>query len=153
MGVFLATIDASIVNIALPTLVSELKTTITIVEWVVLAYLLTLSVLMLSVGRLADIVGKKPLYVMGFIVFTIGSLLCGLSQNVYGLIGFRVLQAIGAAFIMVLGTAIITEAFPSTERGMAMGVVGTIVSIGVIAGPTIGGLILHAFKVELDIFC
>ncbi|MEN6524088.1 MAG: MFS transporter, partial [Anaerolineaceae bacterium] len=118
MGIFLATVDSSIVNIALPVLVKELDTTFTVIEWVVLIYLLTISILLLSVGRIADMVGKKPIYLAGFLVFTVGSFLCGLSNNVYALIGFRSLQAIGASFLMVLGTAIITETFPSTERGM-----------------------------------
>ncbi len=143
MGVFLSTVDSSIVNIALPVLVKELDTTFTVIEWVVLIYLLTISILMLSVGRIADMVGKKPIYLAGFLVFTMGSFFCGLSNNVYALIGFRSLQAIGASFLMVLGTAIITETFPSTERGMALGINGTIVSIGIITGPTIGGLILN----------
>jgi len=94
---------------------------------------------MLSVGRIADIVGKKVLYLAGFIIFLLGSLLCGLSAQVYSLIGFRIIQSIGASFMMVLGTAIVTEAFPSSERGMAMGIIGTVVSVGVITGPTMGG--------------
>ncbi len=145
MGIFLSTIDSSIVNVALPTLVIELNTTFSIIEWVVLVYLVTLSVLMLSVGRIADMVGKKPIYLSGFIVFLLGSLFCGLASNVYTLIGFRIFQALGAAFIMVLGIAIVIEVFPSKERGMAMGITGTIVSVGVIAGPTIGGIIIHSF--------
>ena len=83
MGIFLATIDGSIVNIALPTLVRELHTDFAIVQWVVLAYLMTVTTLTLSVGRLADMVGKKALYTSGFVVFTIGSLLCGLAPTVY----------------------------------------------------------------------
>lgn len=144
MGVFLATIDGSIVNIALPTLVDELKTTFPVIQWVVLAYLLTVTTLMLGVGRLADMIGKKKLYTSGFIIFTISSVLCGLSPAVSWLIAFRVLQAMGAAMIMALGTAIITEAFPPNERGMALGISGSIVSIGIIIGPTVGGLILSA---------
>lgn len=146
MGVFLATIDSSIVNVALPTLVNDLATTFSVIEWIVLVYLLTISVLMLSVGRIADIVGKKKLYLAGFIVFLTGSLLSGLASHVYALIGFRVIQAVGAAFMMVLGTAIVTEAFPPSERGMAMGIIGTVVSAGVITGPTLGGIILHYLK-------
>lgn len=145
MGIFLSTIDSSIVNVALPTLVIELDTTFSIIEWVVLIYLVTLSILMLSVGRIADMVGKKSIYLIGFIVFLLGSLFCGLSSSVYTLIGFRIFQAIGAAFVMVLGIAIVIEAFPSQERGMAMGITGTIVSAGVITGPTIGGIIIHSF--------
>lgn len=142
MGVFLATIDGSIVNIALPSLVIELNEPLAVVQWVVLAYLLVVTTLMLSVGRLADMIGRKRLYLAGISIFTVGSLLCGLSPNVYWLIGFRVLQGLGAAMTQALGTAIVTDAFPSQERGKALGIIGGIVSIGVIAGPTLGGFIL-----------
>ncbi|MBW6473326.1 MAG: MFS transporter, partial [Anaerolineaceae bacterium] len=125
MGVFLATIDGSIVNIGLNTLVNDLQQPLNLVEWVVLAYMLTISTLLLSVGRLSDMVGKKKLYLAGIILFTLGSGLCGLASSVYWLIGFRVLQAIGAVLMMAIGTAIVTEAFPSAERGKALGVMGT----------------------------
>jgi EmrB/QacA subfamily drug resistance transporter len=146
MGIFLATIDGSIVNIALPTLVRELRTDFAIVQWVVLAYLITVTTLMLSVGRLADMVGKKTLYTSGFVVFTIGSLLCGLSPTVGWLIGFRVLQAIGAAMTMALSAAIVTEAFPPSQRGKAMGISGAVVSIGIVLGPALGGLVIAALS-------
>jgi len=142
MGIFLATIDGSIVNIALPTLVQELDAHLATVEWVVLAYLLALGTLMLSMGRLGDMIGKKPIYVAGFVIFTLGSVLCGLAPNVYWLIGFRVVQAVGGAMIMALGMAIVTEAFPPSERGRALGLTGSMVSIGIVLGPTLGGLIL-----------
>ena len=146
MGTLLATIDGSIVNVALPTLVRELDTDFATVQWVVLGYLLTLAVLMLSVGRFADMVGKKRIYTIGLILFTFGSLLCGLAPSVYFLIAFRVLQALGATMMMALGVAIVTEAFPPQERGKALGVSGTMVSIGIAVGPTLGGLILDAFS-------
>jgi EmrB/QacA subfamily drug resistance transporter len=146
MGLFLGTIDGSIVNIALPTLSKELNTDFSIVQWVVLAYLLVIVTLMLSIGRLADMIGKKPLYLSGLAIFTLGSVLCGLSNSVYMLIGFRVLQAIGAVMVMALGTAIVTEAFPAEQRGMALGLTGLMVSIGSIAGPTLGGIILGVFS-------
>ncbi|MEX1020988.1 MAG: MFS transporter [Litorilinea sp.] len=142
MGIFLATIDGSIVNIALPTLVRELNTNFATVQWVVLSYLLTVTTLMLGIGRLADMRGKKTIYVAGFVVFTIGSVLCALAPTVYWLIGFRVIKAVGAAMIMALGAAIVTEAFPAKERGRALGMIGTSVSIGVVIGPTLGGVIL-----------
>lgn len=145
-GVFLSTIDGSIVNIALNTLEIELNKPLAVVEWVVLGYMLTIATLILSVGRLADMVGKKKLYVAGLAIFTIGSGLCGLAPTVYWLIGFRVFQAVGAAMIMALGTAIVTEAFPDRERGKAMGIIGLLVSIGVIAGPTLGGIILQSLS-------
>ncbi len=146
MGVFLATIDGSIVNVALPTLVRAFDTDFPTVQWVVLAYLLTVTTLMISVGRLADMIGKKSIYTTGFVIFTLGSGLCGLSPSVYWLVGFRVVQAIGAAMVMALGTAIVTEAFPPHERGKALGIVGGIVSLGIMIGPTLGGLIIQSIS-------
>jgi EmrB/QacA subfamily drug resistance transporter len=86
--------------------------------------------------------GKKPIYTAGFIIFTGGSVLCGLSPTISWLIGARVLQATGAAMILALGMAIVTEAFPPAERGKALGISGAIVSIGIVVGPTLGGLLL-----------
>jgi EmrB/QacA subfamily drug resistance transporter len=97
-------------------------------------------------GRLGDIVGKKPVYASGFVLFTIASMLCGLAPDVYWLIGFRVLQAVGASMTQALGIAIITEAFPSEERGKALGISGTLVSIGVVLGPTLGGVLIDALS-------
>ena len=145
-GLFLGTIDGSIVNIALPTLERELHTQFAIVQWVVLSYLLTVATLMLAVGRLADILGKKPLYLTGFVIFTLGSGLCGLANSVALLIAFRIFQAVGASMITALGAAIITEAFPPEERGKALGISGTMVSIGLISGPTLGGVLLGALS-------
>lgn len=141
-GVFLATVDGSIINVSLPTLVRSLDTEFSVVQWVVLAYLLTVTCTMAGIGRLADMVGKKKIYMLGFVVFTFGSVLCGLSTSVHWLIAFRVIQAIGAAMTMALGAAIITEAFPPEERGRAMGIIGAIVSIGIVMGPALGGIIL-----------
>jgi EmrB/QacA subfamily drug resistance transporter len=146
VGVFLATVDGSIVNVSLPTLVRSLKTDFSIVQWVVLVYLLTVSTSMLGIGRIADIVGRKSIYMSGFIIFTSGSALCGLAGSIYWLIAFRVLQAIGAAMIMALGAAIVTEAFPPQERGKAMGLIGAIVSVGIVVGPALGGLIISALS-------
>lgn len=143
MGIFLATIDGSIVNVSLPTLVESLDTDFATIQWVVLAYLLTITTLQMIVGRLADIYGKKRLYTGGFVVFTLGSLLCGLAPTVGWLIGFRVLQGVGAALILALGLAILTEAFPPGERGRALGIGGSIVSVGIVTGPTLGGFILE----------
>nr|NJM02996.1 MFS transporter [Desulfobacula sp.] len=114
-GVFLATLDGSIINVSLPTLVRDLNTDFAVVQWVVLAYLLTITSTMAGIGRLADMVGRKTIYMAGFIIFTLGSALCGFSPTVHWLIGFRVLQAVGAAMTMALGAAIVTEAFPPAE--------------------------------------
>ena len=145
-GVFLATVDGSIINVSLPTLVRSLDTEFAVVQWVVLGYLLTITTSMLSIGRVADIVGKKSIYMLGFIVFTVGSALCGLALSVYWLITFRVVQAVGAAMVMALGAAILTEAFPPEERGKAMGLIGAIVSVGIVVGPALGGVIIGALS-------
>jgi EmrB/QacA subfamily drug resistance transporter len=146
VGVFLATVDGSIINVSLPTLVRSLNTEFAVVQWVVLGYLLTITTSMLGIGRIADIVGKKAIYMLGFVVFTVGSALCGLAASVYWLIVFRVLQAVGAAMIMALGAAILIEAFPPNERGKALGVIGAIVSVGIVIGPALGGVIIGALS-------
>lgn len=143
MGLFLATIDGSIVNVSLPTMIASLQTDFATIQWVVLSYLLTITAVQTIVGRLADMYGKKRLYTLGFVVFTLGSLLSGLSPTVGWLIGFRVLQGVGAALILALGLAILTEAFPAEERGRALGIGGSIVSVGIVIGPTLGGIILE----------
>jgi EmrB/QacA subfamily drug resistance transporter len=120
-----------------------LKTQFATVQWVVLAYLLTLATVTLSMGRLGDMLGKKPVYTAGFIIFTLGSAMCGLSSTIQALIGFRVLQGLGASMLTALGTAIVTETFPPEERGLALGVSGALVSIGIVIGPALGGLILE----------
>ena len=145
LGVLMATLDMSIINLALPTLVRELETTFPTVQWVILSYVLVITSMMLSVGRLGDIVGKKKLYMVGVVVFTVGSLFCGFSPTIGLLIGFRGLQGSGAVMMQALGTAIIVEVFPSTERGRAMGVIGGIVSVGLALGPAIGGVLIGLF--------
>ena len=144
MGVFLATIDGSIVNIALPTLQEEFGAPFSSVQWVVLAYLLVLGTLSLLFGRLGDMIGKKRIYTTGFVAFTAASAAAASAQSVGMLIGWRIVQAVGAAMILSLGLAILTAAFPATERGKALGLIGTTVSVGIVIGPTMGGLILSA---------
>jgi EmrB/QacA subfamily drug resistance transporter len=146
VGVLLATIDGSIVNIALPTIRADFATSLPVVQWVSVAYLLTLASLTLGVGRWGDIVGKKRIYLAGFVLFTLASVLCGAAPSIGFLIGFRVIQALGAVMILALGAAILTEAFPPQERGKALGLIGTFVSVGVVTGPVVGGLILSTFE-------
>jgi EmrB/QacA subfamily drug resistance transporter len=146
ISILLSAIDTSIVNVALPTLVEDFRAAFPTVQWVVLAYLLALSTLMLGFGRLGDMVGKKQIFTGGFLVFVVGSFLCGLAPSVYWLIAFRVLQAVGAAMLLALGAAILTEAFPPAERGRALGIVGSIISVGIVLGPTLGGLIIGALS-------
>lgn len=143
IGIFMATLDGSIVNVALPTLTDYFKTDITTIEWVVMAYLLTITSLLLSLGRISDMVGRKIIFAGGLALFTIGSGLCAISTTEGQLILFRVIQGIGAALLMATGVAIVTHAFPPRERGKAMGLIGTVVSIGSMAGPVMGGLLIQ----------
>ncbi|MEM8603257.1 MAG: DHA2 family efflux MFS transporter permease subunit [Cyanobacteria bacterium P01_H01_bin.121] len=143
LGVLMFTIDSSIVNVALPTFVSVFQTNFATVQWVVLSYLLVVNALTLAAARWGDLVGKKSLYIGGIILFTISSLLCGLAPSIGWLIAFRALQGAGGVMISALGAAITTEIFPRAELGIAVGMIGTMVSTGVAMGPTLGGLILH----------
>jgi EmrB/QacA subfamily drug resistance transporter len=142
LGVLMSTLDSSIVTIALPTLVEEFHTTFPIIQWVVLSYLVVITAAMLGIARLGDMVGKKQVYMTGLGIFSVGSLLSGLSPSVGWLIGFRTLQATGAVMMTSLSLAIITEIFPPEERGRALGVIGAIVSIGFALGPSVGGVLV-----------
>jgi EmrB/QacA subfamily drug resistance transporter len=145
LGVLMATIDFSIVNVSLPTLVAELETDFATIQWVVLAYVLIITSLMLGAARLGDMYGEKRLYTAGMLVFVGGSLLCGLAPGAGWLIGFRALQGLGAAFMQALGVAIITQIFPPTQRGRALGVLSAVVSVGLSLGPALGGVLIGFF--------
>ncbi len=142
LGAFMSTLDVGIINVALPTLVQSLQTNFPTAQWTVLSYSLISSSFVLGATRLGDIASKKPLYLGGLILFTVSSLLCGLAPGINWLIAFRVLQGLGAVCISGLGLAIITEVFPNSERGRAVGMIGGVVSMGIALGPSIGGLLL-----------
>ena len=142
MGVLMFALDVYIVNIALPIIVKSLHTNFATIQWVILSYLLILTVMVLGAGRLGDMWNKKWLYISGLIVFSISSLLCGLAPTVGFLIAFRVFQGLGAVFMSALGPAIITEVFPKEERGRALGIIGGVFLLGIALGPTVGGLLI-----------
>jgi EmrB/QacA subfamily drug resistance transporter len=140
---FLGSVDGSIVNVALPTLMQDFGADFPTVQWVVLAYLLGLTVLMVSMGRLADLIGKKRVFSVGILLFLLGSMLCGLAPTIYWLIVFRFLQSFGAAMMLALGTAILTEVWPSYKRGQAIGMAAGFISLGIVVGPAVGGVMLQ----------
>ncbi|MFZ1769326.1 MAG: MFS transporter, partial [Caldilinea sp.] len=146
LALFLGSVDGSIVNVAVAPLMQSLHADFPTVQWVILSYLLTLTLLLVGMGRLADMMGKKRIFVTGIVTFLVGSMLCGLAPNVYWLIGFRVLQAVGAAMLIALGTAILTEAWPSQQRGQVLGLAAGFISLGIVLGPVAGGLILGALS-------
>lgn len=143
MGTFMGTLNSSIANISLPTISNYFQVKLSLVAWVMMAYLLTTSSLLITFGRLSDIVGRKLIYASGFLVFTCGTILCSVSGGVYQLIFFRVIQATGGAMMVANGAALITSAFPDEERGKALGIIGGIVALGLTCGPPLGGIILE----------
>lgn len=151
-SILLATIDGSIVNVALPTMRADFGTSFNVIQWVALAYLLTMATLTLGVGRLGDVLGKKRIFLLGFAVFTAASVLCGLAPSIELLIVFRVIQAVGGTMMLALGASILVDAFPPRERGKALGWMGTAVSVGVITGPVVGGLLISAFNWQAIFF-
>jgi EmrB/QacA subfamily drug resistance transporter len=146
VAVFMSTLDSSIVNVALPAIMKSFRTSLAIVEWVIVIYLVTVSSLLLVFGRLSDIKGRRYVYCTGFIIFTLGSLFCGLSTKISWLIFARAFQGVGAAMLMACSPAIVFDIFPAEERGRALGLVGTVVAMGLTAGPVLGGLIVKYFS-------
>ncbi|HEX3016068.1 MAG TPA: MFS transporter [Desulfobacteria bacterium] len=142
VGTFMSTLDASIVNVALPTIAAKMQTSLATLQWVITAYLLAISSLLPVFGRIADLIGRKRVYSMGFVVFTLGSVLCAFSQNIWFLVGMRVLQAFGASMLMSNSSAIVTSTFDPKERGRALGMIGSVVALGSLAGPALGGILI-----------
>lgn len=145
---FMSTLDGSIVNIALPVISKEMKLSVAQAEWVVTAYLMMICAAILFFGKLGDIVGKIKVFKWGMVIFTVGSLLCGFSFSLPLLVGSRLLQALGASMTMANSQGIVTDIFPAGERGKALGLIGTFVSLGSIAGPSLGGVIVSALGWE-----
>jgi EmrB/QacA subfamily drug resistance transporter len=141
LGSLMATLDGSIVNIALPAIQTDFRIDLTTIEWVVVAYLLVVGSLLLPCGRLGEVLTFKRVYLVGFTIFTLASVCCGASPNVAWLVGFRVVQGVGAAMIMAMGPAIVARTFPASERGRALGLNGVSVSIGLSLGPALGGVL------------
>ncbi|MCI4330998.1 MAG: MFS transporter [Thermoplasmata archaeon] len=142
VATLMAAIDTNIVLISLPTIGRELPGTSTpLLLWILLGYSLVTAIVLLNFGRLSDLFGRVRLYVLGFAVFTLGSLLCGFSQNGSELVVFRLLQALGAGFLFSNSAAIITDAFPPNERGRALGINQVSIVAGAVAGLIIGGII------------
>ncbi|EOL45845.1 MFS transporter [Enterococcus caccae] len=146
MFTFMSTLDASIVNIALPTISKDMNVPMNQSEWIVSIYLMIVCACLLLFGKIGDSFGKIKVYRIGTIIFTVGSLLCGFNQSLGFLLFARIIQGIGSSMTMATNSGIITEVFPFKERGRALGSIGAFVSLGSIAGPGIGGLILSQFS-------
>ncbi len=145
IGTFMSALDSSVVNMALPTISSYFQTTLATIEWTVMSYLLVISSLLLAYGRLGDMYGHKHIYLLGFIIFTIGSILCGFAPTVILLIIFRSVQAVGAGMLMAVGPAIVTDTAPPDQRGKALSITAIAVAVALTTGPVLGGLLTSAF--------
>lgn len=152
LSTFMSTLDSSIVNIALPVMSRELKTSINRIQWVVTSYLLAISLLLLIWGKLSDLYGKKKIFSFGFLLFAIGSAMCGFSHTLHMLVFSRIIQAVGASATMSLSQGIVTATFSDQERGRALGFVGTMVALGNLSGPSIGGILMHFFNWQTIFF-
>lgn len=145
IGIFMSTLDGSILNIANPSIAGDFSVPLTAVQWVVTAYMLMITATLLMFGRLGDRFGVEKVYSYGFWVFTLGSLLCSLAPALSWLITFRILQAIGASMMMATGVGIVSNTFSDSERGKALGITGSVVGIGNMAGPSLGGILVDYF--------
>ncbi len=138
-ALFMIILDGNVVNLAIPKIISSFGASLSQIEWVNNAYLLTFAILLITFGRLGDMYGRKKFFSYGIIAFVVGSMLCGLTQNTGQLIAARILQGLGGAAMMPATLSIISATFDKKERGMAMGVWGAMAGLGIIAGPILGG--------------
>src|SRR5512140_3849392 len=142
IGALMAAMDSTIVILGLPDMMVKLHADVVEMIWVIMAYILVSTVFLLTFWRIADMLGRVRMYNPGFVIFTVGSALCGFSGNAPHLIAARMVQGAGAAMMVVNSVAIITEVFPPNERGKALGINAITFSFGGVAGPILGGLIL-----------
>jgi EmrB/QacA subfamily drug resistance transporter len=141
LALFMIMLDATVVNISVPSLIRDLHATLAESEWVLNAYTLTFAALLITFGRLGDMFGRRLLFVVGMVVFGTGSLLCGLAPTPLLLIGFRVLQATGSAFMMPATLSLTSVNFPPEEQGRALGVWGAVSGVALGVGPVLGGFL------------
>ncbi|RKD61837.1 EmrB/QacA subfamily drug resistance transporter [Rhizobium sp. WW_1] len=148
LSMLMPSLDTSIANVGLPTLAQAFGASFQQVQWIVLAYLLSITTLIVSVGRLGDIFGRRRLLLTGIALFTLASLFCGLAPTLPLLIAARALQGLGAAMMMALTVAMVGEAVPKERTGSAMGLLGTMSAIGTTLGPSLGGILIASLGWE-----
>ena len=142
IGLFASVVDHGSVIVALPSVAEDLSIELPSVQWVVIGFALTISALLLPMGRLADMIGQKRVYILGSIILMAGAAWAGFSPNLASLLLARIFQGIGAAMTQGTGMAIMTSVFPAQERGRAIGLLMTTVGVGAVAGPAIGGTVV-----------
>ena len=142
LGFFMTLLDLTIVNIAIPNMISALGASLDEILWIVNAYVLVLAVLLITAGRLGDLRGQRTLFAVGVAVFTVASFACGVAPNATLLIIFRAIQGLGAALLMPQTMSLIIATFPAERRGTALGIWGAVAGLATVAGPTLGGLLV-----------
>ncbi len=141
LGALLSVLSSNTVLIALPVIARDLHASLETVIWTLMIYMLAITILVPAIGRGADIIGRKKLYVAGFAIFTAAALLCGLAQNGWELVAARLVQAVGGSLMMACSTVIVADAFPTWQLGTALGINGMMISAGSIIGPILGGFL------------
>lgn len=141
LGALLSVLNGSTLTIALPVITRDLHASLETVIWTLMIYMLSLTILVPTIGRFSDIIGRKKLYVAGFAIFTLSSLLCGLVNSGGQLIAGRFIQSVGGALILANSTTIVTDAFPKSQLGRALGINGMVISVGAVIGPILGGML------------
>ncbi len=142
-GVFMSTLDSSMLNVALPSIMESFNSPLALSEWVIIIYLLTITVLLLFWGHLSSRYGQGKIYNLGVLIFAVGSLLCCLAKSITILILFRFIQGVGASMMMAMGPALISSVFPRAQLGKGLGQIGIATSLGLLSGPVISGLLIH----------
>jgi len=145
LSMLLSSLGTSIANVGLPTLAKAFNASFQDVQWIVLAYLLAITTLIVGVGRLGDVTGRRRLMLAGLFLFTVASVLCGAASALWLLIAARVAQGLGAAVMMALTMAFVGETVPKEKTGSAMGLLGTMSAIGTALGPSLGGVLIAGF--------
>ena len=145
LSMLLSSLGTSIANVGLPTLAQAFDASFQQVQWVVLAYLLAITTLIVSVGRLGDLIGRRRLLLAGILLFTVSSMMCGIAPTFGLLIAARAAQGLGAAVMMALSMAFVGETVPQARTGSAMGLLGTMSAVGTALGPTLGGVLIATF--------
>jgi EmrB/QacA subfamily drug resistance transporter len=142
LAMLLSSLGTSIANVGLPTLAQAFDASFQQVQWIVLAYLLAITILIVSVGRLGDITGRRRLLLAGIVLFTLASVLCSIAPTLWLLIAARAAQGLGAAIMMALAMAFVGETVPTEKTGSAMGLLGTMSAVGTALGPSLGGVLI-----------
>jgi EmrB/QacA subfamily drug resistance transporter len=150
VAAFMVLLDISIVNVAIPSIQRDLHATFPEIQWVIAGYALAYGVMLITGGRLGDIVGRKRMFIVGVGGFTVASALCGLAQSGLQLVFFRVLQGLMASMMYPQIFSIITIAFPPERRAAALGILGGVIGLATITGPLLGGILINANLFNLD---